>query len=236
MASDSYPLLEEPLPPGMVTIDTYAAKIGRQPRYLLHYWVPREGFPEPVGELPGSGRHGGGRRRKVYDEAALTTFRAGQPDLWGQPGQTLQMPGRNPDERVTLGYFADHVTPRRDRRTITQYRQEPGFPEPGEDNRYRLGDLLSFFNTGRAGKRPATRQPGQALEMPGHNPDERLTLGYFADHVTPRRDRRTITRYRQAPRFPEPGEDNRYRLGDLLSFFNTGRAGTRGRSREASRG
>jgi hypothetical protein len=161
MAGDRYPLLEEPLPAGMVTIDAYAAKIGRRPRYLLHYWVSREGFPEPVGELPGNGRHGGGRRRKVYDEAALVTFRAGQPDLWGQPGQILQMPGHNLDERVTLGYFADHVTPRRDRRTITRYRQASGFPQPGEDDRYRLGDLLGFFNTGPAGPRGPSHEAGR---------------------------------------------------------------------------
>ena len=99
------------------------------------------------------------------------------------------MPGHGVDERMTLGFFADHVTPRRDRRTITQYREAPGFPQADDDGRYRLGDLLEFFNTGRPGM-PAAGQPGRALSMPGHGVDERMTLGFFADHVTPRRDRR----------------------------------------------
>jgi len=227
MASDSVPLLEEPLPPELVTIDTFAGEVGRTPRYILHYWVPREGWPEPVGELPGRGRRGGGRRRKVYARAALVAFRAGEPDLWGQPAQALSMPGHGVDERMTLGFFADHVTPRRDRRTITQYREAPGFPQADDDGRYRLGDLLEFFNTGRPGKRPAAGQPGRALSMPGHGVDERMTLGFFADHVTPRRDRRTVTRYREAPGFPQADDDGRYRLGDLLEFFNTGRPGKR---------
>ena len=227
MASDSVPLLEEPLPPELVTIDTFAGEVGRTPRYILHYWVPREGWPEPVGELPGRGRRGGGRRRKVYARAALVAFRAGEPDLWGQPAQALSMPGHGVDERMTLGFFADHVTPRRDRRTITQYREAPGFPQADDDGRYRLGDLLEFFNTGRPGKRPAAGQPGRALSMPGHGVDERMTLGFFADHVTPRRDRRTVTRYREAPGFPQADDDGRYRLGDLLEFFNTGLASGR---------
>ncbi len=222
MARDSLPLLEEPLPPGMVTIETYADQIGRTPRYLLHYWLTRDGFPDPVGELPGRARRGGGRRRKVYDEAALADFRAGQPDLWGQPAQALAMPGHSRDERMTLGYFADHVTPRRDRRTVTQYREKPGFPQPDNDDRYELGALLDYFNTGRRGKRgPAALQPGQALAMPGHSRDERMTLGYFADHVTPRLLRKTVNRYREAPGFPQPDQDSRYEVGALLDYFSS---------------
>ena len=68
----------------MVTIGDYAQEIGRTEGYLHSFWLPRPGFPEPVGELAGRGRNGGGRRRKVYLKTALAEFR-GQP---AGPGRT----------------------------------------------------------------------------------------------------------------------------------------------------
>ena len=184
MAAVSYPLLEEPLPPGLVTIDGYAATIGRTPGYLLTEWLPRPGFPEPVGELPGRGRNGGGRRPKVYREAALAAFRASQPDLQGQGGRKMTVTGVGPDERVTLGFFADHAEweggGRPSRRTVTQYQGRPGFPGAGPDRRYRSGDLIAFFNSRPDKRGPAPRAAGKIVTSLG--PDERVTLGFFADH------------------------------------------------------
>ncbi len=149
-----YPLLEEPLPPGTTTIDGYAEKIGRTASYLRSYWLPRPGFPEPVGELPSPARHGGGRRRKVYTVASLDAFRASQPDLQDHRPAEITT-DRDRDERVTLHFFAVHVAGL-DPKTVSQYQGNPGFPKAGKDGRYRLGDLLGFFNS-RPGKRGPTR-------------------------------------------------------------------------------
>jgi len=169
MAAVSYPLLKEPLPPGLVTIDGYAAKIDRTRGYLLTSWLPRPGFPEPVGELPGMGRNGGGRRRKVYEEARLDAFRASQPDLAERKVARI-VTSLDPDEQVTLGFFADHMIwesgGRPDRNTVAQYRGHPGFPE-GRRNprsrvtRYRTGDLVAYFNS-RPGKSVPGKRPRRA--------------------------------------------------------------------------
>ena len=80
------------------------------------------------------------------------------------------MTSLDPDEQVTLGFFADHVTweggGRPDRNTVAQYRGHPGFPE-GRRNprsrvtRYRVGDLVAYFNS-----RPGKSVPGKRPRAP----------------------------------------------------------------------
>lgn len=54
-----YPLIAEPLPPGLVTLSHWAATVGRSPDTIRSRWARRPGFPAPVGWTPGHGRHGG---------------------------------------------------------------------------------------------------------------------------------------------------------------------------------
>ena len=51
-----YPQLEEPLPPGHITLKDYAPQTGRALGTIETHWRPKPGFPEPVGELPSRGR------------------------------------------------------------------------------------------------------------------------------------------------------------------------------------
>src|SRR5260370_1506855 len=83
-----YRLLEQPLPPGLTTLRDYADRLGYSSRYIRQYWGQRDGFPEPVGELPSQGRLGrgsGGPGELVYEEKALNAFRARHADPWGRP-------------------------------------------------------------------------------------------------------------------------------------------------------
>jgi hypothetical protein len=149
----TYPLLERPLPDGVVTLAEYAEGIHRSEGYV-RTWRSRPGFPEPLGELPGRGRYRGGL---AYRESALIAFREGQPDLWGQTTTAPIATGRDPDERVTLGQFSDQIAGYKTRKTVTQYQGDEGFPAHGKDGLYRLGDLVEFFNNGRRGKRGPTK-------------------------------------------------------------------------------
>jgi hypothetical protein len=157
MTRDPYPLLERPLPRGLATLAEYAQRVGRSKDYIRTYWRPRPGFPDPVGKLAAQGRNGGGRGELVWKIAALDAFRASQHDLWGRRTTQLLVTSRNMDERMTLGYFADNVAEVH-RKTITQYRGQSGFPAAGDDGKYRLGDLVDWWNHGRPGKRgPAAK-------------------------------------------------------------------------------
>ena len=152
-----YPLLDLPLPPGQATLDDYGKSIGRTKDYIRTYWRPRPGCPDPVGQLAARGRNGGGRGELVFDTAALDAFRATQPDLWGRRTTPLLVTGHDEDERMTLGYFAGNVAGVHPE-TVTQYRAQDGFPAAGDDGKYRLGDLVEFWNHGRPGKRgPAAK-------------------------------------------------------------------------------
>jgi hypothetical protein len=175
MATDarSLPLLEEPLEPGLTTLDGYAGRHQVSVSYIQSYWAPRPRFPNPVGQLPGRGRHGGGRTRKVFCEQALDDFRAGEPDL--QPRTVARLvTDLAPDAEVTLGYFADHSEwesgGRPARKTITQYRRAPGFPLPVRTagparrtgtatrsgrEKFKVRALLDFYNSRPGRKAPA---------------------------------------------------------------------------------
>jgi hypothetical protein len=126
--------------------------------------MPRDGFPTPVGELRGGGRNSGGRRPKVYRRADLVQFRDGQQDLHGQGNGKLET-SLDLDAQVTLSYFADHSAweggGKPNRKTITQHRDRPGFPRGGPGGKYRVGDLLTYFNGRSGGRGPARNSPGQ---------------------------------------------------------------------------
>lgn len=199
-----YPVLEEPLPPGRATLDGYGQRIGYQGKYLYYFWRPRDGFPEPVGELAGSGTH-------VYDVKSLEQFRVANADLWGRRQMTRVTTGQDVDLRITPAEFAAMAGV--DPQDLDPYRPLPAFPETGQDGRYRLGDLIVFWNT-----RP--------LAVPEHVRGEQRTLGHIAVHIL-KVARKTVTQYGDDPDFPEPDADGRYRVGDVVDYLNN-RPGKRG--------
>jgi hypothetical protein len=146
------------IPPGLTTLRRWAGKHGRTPDYVRIFWRARPGFPEPAGTLPARDRHGGGQGELLFHETCLDTWLAAQPDL--QPPERIDLAAVQgaPDERVTLGRFAAVIG--KDRKTVTQHRDRPGFPPPGPDRKYSLADLLGYWNTrtGRADQ-PGTNHP-----------------------------------------------------------------------------
>lgn len=147
-----YPVIAEPLPTGLVTLSQWAGTVGRSPGTIRSRWARRRGFPAPCGRLPGRGRHGGGLGELVYRAADL--------DEWLPPPVLLDDAGTSPDQRVTLGWFADHAA-HVARKTVTQYRGTPGFPAPGADGRYRYADLAAWWcsRPGRGARRSTPRSP-----------------------------------------------------------------------------
>jgi hypothetical protein len=145
----------------MTTLRRWATAHGRTPEYVRIFWRPRRGFPAPIGALPARGRHGGGEGELLFDEKDLDIWLATQPDL--QPPERID-PSTLPaaDTRITLGRFAALIG--KDRKTVTQHRDRPEFPEPGSDGSYRLGDLILYWNnrTGRRGpSRGGSSAPGR---------------------------------------------------------------------------
>jgi hypothetical protein len=91
----------------------------------------------------------------LYEERALDAWRKAQPDLWLPHRVELAHGEFDPDARVTLGWFADHVA-QVTRKTVTQYRGAPGFPPRGADGKYRAADLARFWS-----ERPGKRGPSK---------------------------------------------------------------------------
>ena len=207
-----YPVLQRPLPPGLVTLHDYARDIGYSAEAIRVHWKRRRGFPEPVGQVPGPA----GPPAPVYEARRLETFRAAHAGTWGWGRRPLQrvVTDRDLDERVTLEEFAVQLagTGVQD---LARYRDAGGFPPIGEDGRCRLGDLVAFWNT-----RP--------IMLAGQDPGERVNLGQAARILG--LARKTLTQYRDSDGFPEAGPDGLRRLGDVVAFLNTGRPGKRGPS------
>lgn len=214
-----YHLLERPLPPGLTTLRDYAERIGYSYRYIQRSWVPRRGFPAPVGTLPArSGR--GGPREIVYEEKALEAFRARHADLWGRGPMQRVVTSRDLDERITPGEFARQL-PGVGAEVIARYQDLEGFPETGADGAARLGDLLAYWNT-----RP--------IVLPaGYSSDDQVTIGEAARIIGV--DPKTIEQYRGQAGFPAAvstagARPRKYRLGSIVEFLNTRRPGKRGRA------
>ncbi len=185
-----YRLLEQPLPPGQTTLRDYAEGLGYSPRYVRDTWGQRDGFPEPVGELPSQGREGrgsGGLGELVYEKKALDTFRARHADLWGRRRMQRVVTSRDLDDRITPGHFARQLAGV-GAEVIARYQDLEGFPETGTDGTARLGDLLAYWNT-----RP--------IVLPaGFSGDEQVTIGEAARIIDV--DPKTIGQYSGHAGFP----------------------------------
>jgi hypothetical protein len=209
-----YRLLERPLPPGLTTLRDYSRRLGYSPDYIRLYWKKRDGFPEPAGELPSRGRHGGGRGELVYAEKALDAFRAAHADLWGRRPLQRVVTDRDLDERLTPAEFA-RLAGASDE-MMARHQEMEGFPETGADGKCRLGDLLAYWNT-----RP--------IVLAGNDPDEEVTL-YQAARILGV-NAKTVYQYQGHSGFP-PGTATAdgllFRLGAVVDFLNTGRPGKRG--------
>jgi hypothetical protein len=145
------------IPAGLTTLRRWAATHGRTYDHVRHFWRKRPDFPDSVGELSSRGRHGGGIGEQLWEESALDGWLAAQPDLVPPERIEASALGISPDERLSLGRFADLIG--KARKTVTQHRDRPGFPEPGPDGRYRAGDLLAYWNA-RTGRRGPGRRTG----------------------------------------------------------------------------
>jgi len=153
---DRYPVIAQPLPPGLVTLSQWAATVGRATGTIRSRWARQADFPPPVGRAPGRGRHGGGLGELVYRAADLDKWL----DEWRPKPAQLRDAGTSPNQRVTLGWFADNAA-QVARKTITQYRGTPEFPAPGADGRYRYADLATWWRSrpGRGARRAIPRTP-----------------------------------------------------------------------------
>lgn len=232
-----YRLLEQPLPPGLTTLRDYAASLGYSSRYIRQYWGKRDGFPEPVGELPTQGRVGrasGGLGELVYEEKALDAFRACHADLWGRRRMLRVVTRRDLDERITPREFARQLAGV-GAEVIARYQDLGGFPKTSADGTARLGDLVGYWNT-----RP--------IILPaGYSGDELVTIGEAARILD--MEPKTIGQHDGKPGFPavvsradtrrrRAGKPRRaprkYRLGSIVQFLNTGLPGKRGPAAKAA--
>lgn len=86
-------------------------------------------------------------------------WRSAHPNLDPPERIELSALGAVADEQITLDRFAKLIG--KDLKTVTQHKERVGFPGPGPgpDERYRLEELLAYWNarTGRRGK--ASRSP-----------------------------------------------------------------------------
>lgn len=143
------------IPPGMTTLRVWGPEQGRSADYVRQNWRNRDGFPEPSGELPPRGRNGGGRGELLFGQAELDAWLAAQPDLAAPERIDPGAIRIDPHERITLGRFAGLIG--KDRKTVTQHRNRPGFPQGDADGTYRAGDLLDYWNS-RPGRRGSPRR------------------------------------------------------------------------------
>jgi len=137
----------------MTTLRIWGPGQGRSADYVRQNWRNRDDFPQPSGILPARGRHGGGRGELLFDQAELDAWLTAQPDL-AAPERIDPGTVQNPDDRITLGRFAALIG--KDRKTVTQHRDRPGFPEADANSTYRTGDLLDYWNS-RPGRRGPSR-------------------------------------------------------------------------------
>jgi hypothetical protein len=141
------PVLTEPLSAGLTTIPAWAGKIGRSPDYVAYFWPRMDGWPGPVGRLPGRGRRGGGKGLPVYREAELDAFRDANPaTCLERTRRRVAGEGLDRERQVTWSEFATIAGVAN--KTVYQYRGKPG-------------TLIDWWN-GRPGRRRSRAQAAQA--------------------------------------------------------------------------
>jgi len=74
------PVLEEPLPDGVITLRQWAERIGRASSTVITHWQQRSGFPSPIGQLPSQSRQRGAGER-LYAKTELDAWRMTQARL-----------------------------------------------------------------------------------------------------------------------------------------------------------
>lgn len=211
-----YPVLSLPLPEGVVTLADYAGKVNRGEQYLRMHWAAQEGFPEPVGTLPRPGSRG--RGRFAYREADLDAFRRSGTYLHGLGRRTLLLTSADEEDLVTTAELEARAG--RPRGSMAPRPGEPGQPGADSGGRYRLGELAAWHS----------RRDGSEFDilLTRLGDEERVTLSRFARLVG--RDNKTVYQYRGWRGFPQPGDDGKYRLGDLAGpcgywYRRTGKTG-----------
>ncbi len=86
------PVLEEPLPDGVITLRQWAQRIGRAPATVVTHWQQRPGFPSPIGQLPSQTRQRGGTGESLYAEAELDAWRMTQASLQQDKRRSIHQP------------------------------------------------------------------------------------------------------------------------------------------------
>lgn len=137
-----------------VTLEEWADRNGRVVGTVYNARSKHPDFPDPIGCRP---RPGGARGtpHDLYDEAALDAWLAAHPR---RLPPAIAFDG-DPDELLTLSAIARRSrhadTDRRvDGKTVYQYRDRPGFPEPASGTPYRLyraGDVVDWLSNNRPG-------------------------------------------------------------------------------------
>lgn len=145
---------------GLVTLREWAELAERPYSTVATEWRYRPGFPAPADRQPRA--TGGGTGEPLYARAQLDAWLAAQERIGPSPAH---LSGHSQDELVALYQFADLIGRRHS--TVYQYRRRPGFPAPADGVRYRLADLLAWWNDpanrpgqGRGGGQPRQRRPG----------------------------------------------------------------------------
>ncbi len=84
------PVLEEPLPDGVITLRQWAQRIDRAPSTIETRWRQRPYFPTPIGQLHSQSRRGGHIGQWLYAETQLDAWRMTQANL--QLGKRRSIP------------------------------------------------------------------------------------------------------------------------------------------------
>lgn len=133
-----------------VTLEEWAAAIGRSEDSVRNHWRPDPSFPQPSGSRPTPGP---GPGVDLYTLAELEAWRRSWEETRDKPAPApFTCPG-DPNQYLTLGAIARLLGV--DGRTVTQYRTYiDGRTTPqqhGARQRYRLGDVIDALNT-RSGR------------------------------------------------------------------------------------
>ena len=131
--------------PGMISLRDLAASKGRALNTVRAHWATTADFPAATGTGPDG--------ENLYDQTDIDAWWDRHPELHAKTFTPT-----DPDRRISLRGFAallgEHT------RAVSQHGHTTGFPTPGQDERYRLGDLAHWWNNratrGRYQRSPAT--------------------------------------------------------------------------------